>query len=199
MPGKLMNNNNDLNTKQGNIHLLRHGKTTAGSAYIGSTDVELTALGWEQMQSSVEQYLMANSPWDCILTSPLQRCSKFAQALADQLSIPLVVKDPLREYHFGDWENKTALQVMDQYPNMLELFWSDPLHNPPHNGETLSQFSERIDAVLAEVKLSASYKKPLLICHGGVMRYLLSQEQKLPISSMLDFPVDHGQLMSISH
>ena len=194
-----MNNNNDLNTKQGTIHLLRHGKTTAGSAYIGSTDVALTALGWEQMQSSVEQYLMANSPWDCILTSPLQRCSKFAQVLADQLSIPLVVKNPLREYHFGDWENKTALQVMDQYPNMLELFWSDPLHNPPHNGETLSQFSERIDAVLAEVKLSDSHKKPLLICHGGVMRYLLSQEQKLPISSILDFPVDHGQLMSISY
>jgi alpha-ribazole phosphatase len=180
------------------LHLLRHGKTTAGSAYIGSTNVALTELGWQQMSSSVEQYLSDNIAWDIIVSSPLQRCSGFAKKLADKLAVPLVLEQHLREYHFGDWENKTALEVMEQYPNKLEIFWQDPEANPPNNGEQLSDFSQRIDTVISQVKQNFAGKNVLLVCHGGVMRYLLSKEQQLPISSMLSFPVEHGQLVSVN-
>ncbi len=177
--------------------LLRHGKTTAGSAYIGSTDVALTELGWSQMNASVEHYLATAEPWDLIVSSPLVRCADFSTKLAATLAVPLKIEADLAEYHFGAWENKTALQVMAEFPNKLEQFWQDPLQYPPANGERLEDFSRRIDAVLEKISTEYSQQKVLLVCHGGVIRYLLTREQRSAISSMLNFSVAHGELKSI--
>ncbi|MEH6444735.1 MAG: histidine phosphatase family protein [Oceanospirillaceae bacterium] len=179
------------------LYLLRHGKTTAGSAYIGSTDVALTELGYKQMRASVDTFLETGQRWQLIISSPLQRCAKFAQQLAQEQGIELIIEKGLAEYHFGDWEHKTALEVMEQYPDKLEQFWSDPEQYPPNNGESLAQFSQRVDVAITDIKQQHGDKTVLVIAHGGVMRYLLSQEQQLPISSMLNFPVEHGQLLSI--
>ncbi|EPJ53613.1 MAG: hypothetical protein OFPI_10240 [Osedax symbiont Rs2] len=180
------------------LHLLRHGQTTAGKAYIGSTDVPLTDLGWQQMRSSVEKHLASGATWDLVLSSPLQRCANFARELSVEQQLPVEIVANLAEYHFGDWEAKTALQVMEQYPNALESFWSDPQNNPPANAESLLAFSQRIDAVIQQIRQKHPGKKVLVICHGGVMRYLLSAQQNLPLSAMLNFPVEHGELVSIN-
>ena len=180
------------------LHLLRHGQTTAGKAYIGSTDVALTDLGWQQMRSSVEAYLSSGGNWDLVLSSPRQRCAAFARELAEKQSLPVQIIDNLAEYHFGDWEGKTAIEVMQQFPNALEAFWQDPEANPPTNAETLPSFSLRIDQVIKQIKEQYSQQRVLVICHGGVMRYLLSAEQNQPISAMLNFPVEHGELLSIN-
>lgn len=183
--------------KANSIDLLRHGKTVAGSAYIGSSDVALIDLGWQQMRASLDQALNEGKHWDIILSSPLIRCSQFAKKVACELAIPIVIKEQLREYHFGDWELMTALEVMDKFAGKLEAFWQDPLANPPHNGENLTEFSRRIDTVIKQVDSEYPGQSVLIICHGGVMRYLLSAKQQLPINSMLNFPVEHGQLISL--
>lgn len=179
------------------IDLLRHGKTTAGSAYIGSTDVALTAQGMAQMQHSVDQALADGKHWDLIVSSPLIRCAHFAQSLATELKLELVIEKELAEYHFGDWEGDTALQVMDKYPGKLEAFWQDPVNNVPHNAEDLIAFSQRIDQLIAALDSEYAGRQLLLICHGGVMRYLLSKAAQQPINAMLNYPVEHGQLMSL--
>jgi alpha-ribazole phosphatase len=181
--------------KASSIDLLRHGKTVAGSAYIGSSDVALVDLGWQQMRESVEQALCKDQQWDVILSSPLVRCADFARNLADELNIPLAIESQLREYHFGDWEQMTALEVMDKYPGKLEVFWQDPLANPPSQGENLAEFSKRIDCAILNVHKQYADQRVLIICHGGVMRYLLSAKEQLPISAMLSFSVEHGQLI----
>mgnify|MGYP000101619113 CR=1 FL=1 len=186
-----------MSTKQ-RLHLLRHGQTTAGKAYIGSTDVALTDLGWQQMRHSVEQYMASGETWDLVLSSPLQRCATFAREFCAEQGLAVQILADLAEYHFGDWEAKTALQVMEQFPNALEAFWSDPENNPPANAESLMGFSQRIDAVVEQIKQQHTGKKILVICHGGVMRYLLSAQQNQPLSAMLNYPVDHGELLSIN-
>ena len=180
------------------LHLLRHGQTTAGKAYIGSTDVPLTELGWQQMRRSVDEHLASGATWDIILSSPLQRCADFARKFSSEQQLPLEIVTDLAEYHFGDWEAKTALQVMEQYPNALEVFWSDPENNPPENAESLLAFSQRIDGVMQQIMQQHAGKKVLVICHGGVMRYVLSAKQNQPLSAMLNFPVEHGELVSIN-
>ncbi|NQZ30219.1 MAG: histidine phosphatase family protein [Oceanospirillaceae bacterium] len=180
------------------IDLLRHGKTTAGSAYIGSTDVALTETGVEQMQYSVDQALANGQRWDLIVSSPLMRCANFAQTLATELGLDLQVERYLAEYHFGDWEGQTALQVMDKYPGKLEAFWQDPVNNVPRNGEDLIAFSLRVDQLIDTLNNQYADKQLLLICHGGVMRYLLSKADQQPINAMLNYPVEHGQLVRLS-
>lgn len=180
------------------IDLLRHGKTTAGSAYIGSTDVALTQQGVQQMQQSVDQALSSGVHWDLIISSPLIRCLDFAKTLAQALSIEVLVAKDLAEYHFGDWEAKTALEVMALYPGKLEAFWEDPQNNPPVNGESLSAFSQRIDQQINILNTQYAQKNLLIICHGGVMRYLLSKADNKAINAMLNYPVAHAQLISLN-
>jgi alpha-ribazole phosphatase len=179
------------------IDLLRHGKTTAGSAYIGSSDVALVELGWSQMQTSVDDAIATGTRWDIIVTSSLQRCRSFATQLATTLGVPIEVNLDIVEYDFGDWEQKTALEVMALYPEKLELFWSDPLKFPPANAENLTDFSHRIDRAIAKIQDDYAGKHILLVTHGGVIRYLLSRAQHLPINEMLNFAVGHGEIVRI--
>ena len=62
------------------VTLLRHGHTTSGPVYRGRVDASLSDKGWQQMQDAAGGI----SP-DLIITSPLQRCAKFADHLQAQV------------------------------------------------------------------------------------------------------------------
>jgi alpha-ribazole phosphatase len=85
------------------IDFLRHGECEGGEIFRGSgSDVALTDKGWQQMRGSVQEL----SGWDSIITSPLQRCRRFATEQSERLSIPLTENTNWREIHFGDWEGR---------------------------------------------------------------------------------------------
>ncbi|MEM5527678.1 histidine phosphatase family protein [Gammaproteobacteria bacterium AS21] len=192
-----------------NADFLRHGETTAGSCYIGSSDVLLTELGYQQMQASIDNALQlaindaltgqpTALPWDVVISSPLQRCAIFSASLAEKLGVTHYLEADLREFHFGDWEHKTALQVMAQYPGELENFWSNPQTYSPSGGELLAHFTMRVDSAINGLKTQFTGKKMLVICHGGVMRYLLSKASGNGADKILTYPVKHGELVSLN-
>ena len=80
------------------IDLLRHGETTAGSCFLGSTDVTLSEQGWLQVQSAIDDQV-----YQYVISSPLKRCVEFAKLFATNNDLPLTVEKDLREIHFGDW------------------------------------------------------------------------------------------------
>jgi len=192
-----------------NADFLRHGETTAGSCYIGTSDVLLTKLGYQQMQTSIDHAMQcvindslarqrAALPWDVIISSPLQRCAVFASSLAAKSEVTHHLEEELKEFDFGDWEHKTALQVMAQYPGQLEKFWSDPQTHSPSGGELLADFTARVDRAIDRLKTEFAGKKMLVICHGGVMRYLLSKASGSGADKILTYPVKHGELVSLN-
>jgi alpha-ribazole phosphatase len=192
-----------------NADFLRHGETTAGSCYIGSSDVLLTELGYQQMQASINDALQlaindsltgqpTALPWDVVISSPLQRCAIFSASLAEKLGVTHYLKEELKEFDFGDWEHKTALEVMAQYPGQLENFWSDPQTYSPSGGELLAHFTARVDRAIDRLKTEFTGKKMLVICHGGVMRYLLSKASGNGADKILTYPVKHGELVSLN-
>ena len=63
------------------LDLLRHGETELGGGLRGSLDDALTANGWVQMREAV----VARGPWDRLISSPLQRCARFAEELGARL------------------------------------------------------------------------------------------------------------------
>ncbi|GAA3919384.1 histidine phosphatase family protein [Litoribacillus peritrichatus] len=180
------------------LTLLRHGITEAGKAYIGVTDAILTEEGRQQMLTSVGQRIseVGHPEWDVIVTSPLLRCLSFSKELSAMLSIPYETDPAFREYDFGVMENLTAIEVLDQHPGVLERFWEDPLSNPPTNGESLSDFDRRILDGLADIYARFSGKSVLLVAHGGVIRGLLCHKHDKPIQELMNFEVNHGQLIS---
>ena len=175
------------------LDLLRHGETELGGGLRGSLDDALTAKGWAQMREAV----LARGPWDRLVSSPLQRCARFAEELGARLNLPVSLEQDLQELHFGAWEGQSAVQLMETDAEALGLFWADPYSFTPPDGEPVEAFSQRVrDAVLRLHQLYAG-QLVLLISHGGVMRLLLAQARGLPREQLLNVEVGHGGLFSL--
>ncbi|WP_296255360.1 MULTISPECIES: alpha-ribazole phosphatase family protein [unclassified Pseudomonas] len=175
------------------LDLLRHGETERGGGLRGSLDDALTPLGWQQMREAVA------SPfgWDRIVSSPLQRCARFAGELSSQLSLPMSLEPDLQELHFGDWEGVGTAQLMEADPEGLGLFWDNPYSFTPPNGEPVLAFSERVRGAVLRLHQAHDGERILLISHGGVMRLLLAQARGLPREQLLQVVVGHGGLFGL--
>ena len=173
------------------IDLLRHGETEGGNRFRGSTDDPLTSTGWEQLNAAVER---SNRNWDCIITSPLQRCAAFAESVAQQYQRPITYDERFQEMHFGEWEGRSAAELFETDPDALTRFWEDPLHNTAPAGEALTDFQSRVLEAWQELVNGHTAKRVLLVTHGGVIRVLLCDLLKRPLSNLLSFEVKHASL-----
>lgn len=175
------------------LDLLRHGETELGGGLRGSLDDALTANGWAQMRAAVEQ----QGPWDRLVSSPLQRCARFAEELGARLNLPVTLEKDLQELHFGAWEGQSAAALMETDAQGLGLFWADPYAFTPPQGEPVIAFSQRVLGAIARLHRAHAGERVLLISHGGVMRLLLAQARGLPREQLLNVEVVHGGLFSL--
>ena len=175
------------------LDLLRHGETECGGGLRGSLDDALTDKGWAQMRAAV----IERGPWDRLISSPLQRCARFADELGAQLGMPVQLDKDLQELHFGAWEGRSAAALMQTDAQALGLFWADPYSFTPPQGERVADFSTRVLAAVARLHAAHAGERVLLISHGGVMRLLLAQARGLPREQLLNVEVGHGALFSL--
>jgi alpha-ribazole phosphatase len=176
------------------LDLLRHGETELGGGLRGSLDDALTDKGWAQMRAAVVE----QGPWERLISSPLQRCARFAHELGAQLELPVHLDKDLQELHFGAWEGQSAAALMETDAEGLGLFWADPYAFTPPGGEPVEDFSTRVLTAVARLHAAYAGERILLISHGGVMRLLLAQARGLPREQLLNVEVGHGSLFSLS-
>lgn len=163
--------------QQFTLTLLRHGETLTPKNLNGATDVALCEEGYLQMLNAVNNL----SDIERIVSSPLQRCAKVAQQLSQQWQIPLTLDSNIQEMNFGDWDGQPVEQLYQKNPELMAAFWNNPLAVEVPNGEQVQHFYERIDdAWHHQLK---SQKNTLLICHAGVIRYLIAKVLTIPIES----------------
>ncbi|MEK1955760.1 alpha-ribazole phosphatase family protein [Pseudomonas sp. YNh] len=174
------------------LDLLRHGETEQGGLR-GSLDDALTDKGWAQMRSAVAEA----GPWQVLVSSPLQRCARFAEELGGRLDLPVQREPGLQELHFGDWEGRSAAQIMEDQADALGRFWADPYAYTPPNGEPVQAFAERVLDAVERLSRQHAGKRVLLVTHGGVMRLLLARARGLPKEQLLQVEVGHGALVRL--
>lgn len=176
------------------LDLLRHGETELGGGLRGSLDDALTEKGWVQMRAAV----VAGGPWDRLVSSPLQRCARFAAELGEQLNLPVQLDKDLQELHFGAWEGQSAAALMETDAEALGRFWADPYAYTPPQGEPVSAFATRVLGAVARLQQACAGERVLLISHGGVMRLLLAQARGLPREQLLNVEVAHASLFALT-
>lgn len=168
------------------VDFLRHGEVAGASCYRGSTDALLSEQGWQQMRTAI-----ANKSWGQIISSPLHRCADFAQYASQQSNTPLSIEAGWQEFHFGDWEGKTAEQINS---DALMLFYQDPSSHPPPNAEDFSAFLSRINQAWKSLLNQNQGQQVLVITHAGVIRTLFHLLLKLPVNSTFNLAIEHGKL-----
>lgn len=183
------------------IDLLRHGQSTLSHTLRGSTDDDLTELGWSQMQHSIDQSLHAQDneavPWDVIFSSPLKRCRLFADRIAQQIEKPVFYHANLQEMHFGDWEALSTQYIYENEPELLANFWQQPTLFSPPNAETMQNFHLRVINGLTNIQqhMQANHwQHALLVTHGGVIKLLKCIALKHTLDDLLKMSAELGQL-----
>ena len=191
------------------IDLLRHGETELSHTLRGSTDDALTNLGWQQMQQTVDQYLNQNRlqpnaleksddyHWQCVLSSPLERCRLFAEHMSQTLQVPLACFDQLQEMHFGAWEAVTTAEIYEKYPEQLAKFWQSPTQYTPPQAESLLDFHKRVMLALKQIHSHMQlnqYDHALVVTHGGVIKLLKCLALQQPLDDILKMKAELGQL-----
>ncbi len=172
------------------IDLLRHGVCEGGEIFRGSTDVPLIEHGWEQMRNSLQPY----SGWDCVVSSSLRRCRLFAEQFSVENKLPLKVNPSFQEIHFGDWEGQKIVDIERDHGASLWRFWNDPEFFSPPNGETMQAFRARVLQAAQDVLAEHAGQHILLISHGAVIRTLLCEWLKMPLSAFSTIAVPYAGL-----
>ena len=167
------------------IDLIRHGEPVGGKRYRGHIDDPLSEKGWAQMRSAVADH----HPWDAIVCSSLSRCRDFAEELAARHALPVNADARFMEIGFGDWEGRTAAELIENDPQALYRFWSDPVNNTPPNAETLADFETRVLNGWNEVVKNNHGQRVLLVGHAGVIRMIVSHVLDMPLDRMFRLQV----------
>ncbi|PCK08840.1 MAG: histidine phosphatase family protein [Alteromonadaceae bacterium] len=180
------------------ISLLRHGECEGGHIFRGSTDVALSSQGFDNMLARCEAH---DWPWQHVLSSPLQRCKRFAEHVAQDKSLSLSTDDDLREIYFGDWEGQDIANMWQENEQALLAWGQNPEAFTPPNGELLSDVAIRVNNAFAQMLQIHRGQQLLVLAHGGVIRVLLAHILGMPLSQIgrIDIPYASLSQLAIYH
>lgn len=174
-----------------NLHLIRHTSLDipSGICY-GHSDVDVSSNFEAEVAGLAVK--IAHIQFDAVYASPLQRCTKLAQAL----DLGEVHTDErLKELHFGDWE----MQAWDSIPrDIFDIWANDYAKLSPPNGESFSQLHARSKMFVEEVGAHSGGKNIAVVTHGGVIRAVLAEVLNMPLKGLFRMVIDHASVTQIS-
>lgn len=155
------------------ISILRHGMTDANEKgiYIGKTDLPLSSKGAAEVAAKMDEF--DYPAVHKVYSSPLKRCTETAEILFPETDITTV--DDLRELDFGDFENKSVEQLINN-PDYKKWLKGGKDNRPP-NGESLAEMTARTYAGLHNIimdMMNEGITHSALITHSGIISNMLS-------------------------
>ncbi|REC96162.1 histidine phosphatase family protein [Kushneria indalinina] len=172
------------------IDCLRHGACEGPQQCLrGHTDVALSVEGRVDMLAAAERLPRPHA----IVSSPLIRCKRVGETLAQDWDVSLHTVVETMEMNFGTWDGIPTEELLQHSRPALENFWVDPQAFPPPGGEPLDDFLERIEQgwqlilekglALADTQQQKESGAPvrLLVCgHAGVIKSWVAMRLGMP-------------------
>ncbi len=173
------------------IKLIRHGMTDANlkGIYAGKSDFPLCERGQEELIK--KKVAGIYTPVQRLYVSPMKRCVMTADILYPA-EIPVAVED-LREMDFGEFEGKTAQELME-LPE-YKAFLKGGANNAPPGGESMASVVQRIFngiCLVIQDMMNNGFTSAAVITHGGIIMDLLSCFG-LPKLPPMEYPCDFGE------
>lgn len=173
------------------LYLIRHGITKGNleGRYIGKTDLPLCDEGYAAIASFSSNNLYPNV--GKIYSSPMKRCLETADIIYPDRYIKVI--DDLRECDFGEFENKTQIELQ-HLPEYTEWIKGGYDATPP-SGESYGDFALRcvsgLDAIFQDM-MRDKVTSAAAITHSGVIMHLLAG-YGLPKGKPADFALNQGE------
>ncbi|MGH3659151.1 MAG: histidine phosphatase family protein, partial [Micromonosporaceae bacterium] len=147
----------------------RHGQTSwnVENRIQGQRDVELDTTGLDQAKTAAR--MLADEPWDMLISSDLRRAQQTADALAALNGQPVATDARLRERRYGDWEGLTHDEIAARWPEEYQR-WRRGEPVPECGLEAPADVAKRVSAALLEAVDDLGDGTAIVVCHGGAAR-----------------------------
>jgi broad specificity phosphatase PhoE len=181
------------------LYLIRHGEVERAyhRVFGGRIDMELSPLGHEQVKA-LARFLRAAPP-DVLYASPMRRVQQTLAPLAEQTGLTPILMDGLREVDFGAWTGLSWDEVQNRH-GVSAFTWLNQLEEGTiERAETVRDFRKRVELSLDQILAEAPGKTIAVICHGGVIRMLLSILFDLPFRKMSMFEIEYASVSKIHY
>lgn len=175
---------------QTDLYLVRHGQTAGNvnGLFIGATDIPLDELGERQAEELGRRF--TDIPLDDVVTSPLQRARRTAEAIGRVTGHDPTIVPGLSEMDFGQAEGLTFYQVIEQFPELKDDLGSIAnLDLAFPGGESRRGFVERVTTTFLGIIERYEGKRVAAVAHGGVIGTLYAQLHRDPDPNMARYAV----------
>ncbi|OBI92211.1 histidine phosphatase family protein [Mycobacterium sp. 1245805.9] len=129
------------------VILLRHGRSTSNTAGVlagRSEGVDLDDKGREQAAGLIDR--IGDLPIRAVVTSPLLRCRRTVEPLAEALCLEPLIDDELAEVDYGDWTNRKIGELTKE--PLWRVVQAHPSAAVFPGGEGLAQVQARAVAAI---------------------------------------------------
>jgi probable phosphomutase (TIGR03848 family) len=142
------------------VILLRHGRSTSNTAGVlagRSEGVDLDDKGREQAAALIDR--VGELPIRAVVSSPLLRCRRTVEPLAEALCLEPIIEDRLTEVDYGDWTGRKIGDLAGE--PLWRVVQAHPSAAVFPGGEGLAQVQARAVAAVRE------HDRRLAQEHGG--------------------------------
>jgi broad specificity phosphatase PhoE/ribonuclease HI len=178
--------------------LLRHGQTplSAERRFAGRGDVPLTDTGRQQAAAAAAR-LAARGGIDVIVSSPLRRARRTAEAVAEATGAPVIIDDDLVETDFGKWEGLSFAEAHAQYPDEMTA-WLAGADAAPPGGESFAVVGRRVLAALDRLLAAHPERTMLLVSHVTPIKTILCRALLAPPATLFRIHLDVAALSDVA-
>lgn len=172
------------------LYLIRHTtpRIAPGICY-GQLDIGVA----DSYTDEANHVLRWLPPVELILTSPLLRCHRLAEHLAQEQGCELRSDARLIEKHFGAWEGC----AWDDIARVEIDAWADDVMGyAPKGGESAQQLMQRAQALLRDVG-RLPQRHIALVAHGGSIRAMLAQIADVKLGDTLGWKIEYGAVITV--
>jgi ribonuclease H / adenosylcobalamin/alpha-ribazole phosphatase len=178
--------------------LLRHGQTPLSTErrFAGRSDIPLTDIGQRQAAAAAAR-LAERGGINVIVTSPLRRTRRTAEAVAEATGAPVVVEDDLVETDFGTWEGLSFAEAGAQDPDHLKA-WLGGADVAPPDGESFAAAGRRVLGALDRLLAAYPEQTLLIVSHVTPIKTILCRALLAPPAALFRIHLDVASLCEVN-
>ncbi len=178
--------------------LIRHAEVEPRYQHVfgGRIDMDISPRG--RVQAAALAEYLRDQPMDALYASPMKRVQQTLEPVRDNGAPPVVVLPGLREVDFGDWTGLGWAAVREKF-GVSAFEWLEELERGAvPNGESGATFRARVEPCLREMLRRHRGQNVTVMCHGGVIRMLLSILLELPLPKTDVFQIDYASVTRVA-
>lgn len=184
-----------------NFWLIRHGETrwNAERRLQGWRDIALNQTGIEQAEHLARHLKSAQftERIDVIVSSDLSRAQQTATLAAGHFGYPIVTTRELRERNFGIYEGHPLTMLSNGRAGLPEFDLRCPV-TTIKDGETLTEFSQRVQDAFEQLAVEYSGNNIMVFAHGGVIDIVWRRAQQLALDVFRKAPIVNASINQFS-